>query len=124
MLNAIFTEVVSIFRGIFLGGDLIALAIAVGAILVAALSMSRGAQIGSMTLMALVLFALGGFVRGFFGAGAPASAEATGGRAANQIEASWSQFAGMQAGTLLAYFIAFMLLILLIFGLKSVLSRG
>ena len=30
----------------------------------------------------------------------------------------------MQAGTLLAYFIAFMLLIVMIFGLKSVVSRG
>jgi hypothetical protein len=124
MLDAIFSDVVSIFRGIFLGGDLIALAIALGAILVGALAMSRSTQVGSMTLLALTLFALGGFVRGFFRGPDPASAEATGSRAAGQIEASWAQFANMQAGTLLAYFIAFMLLILLIFGLKSVLSRG
>ena len=38
---------------------LIALAIAFGSVLVASLLMRRGTQIGSMTLFALVLFALG-----------------------------------------------------------------
>ena len=124
MFDAIFSDVMAIFRATFLSGDLIGLGIAAGAILTAALAMSRGAQVGSMTLLALSLFALGGFVRGFLKSG---SAEAPGGavsRVSSQMEASWAQFAGMPAGTLLAYFIAFMVIILVIFGLKSALNRG
>jgi hypothetical protein len=124
MLEAIFSDVMAIFRATFLSGDLIGLGIAAAAILVASLAMSRGTQVGSMTLLALTLFALGGFARGFLKSG---SAEAPGGavsRVSSQLEASWAQFANMQAGTLLAYFIAFMALILVIFGLKSALNRG
>ena len=124
MLAAIFNDVMGIFKSTFLGGDLIGLAIAVGSVLVAALTMQRSTQVGSMTLLALALFAFGGIARRFFFGADPQTAEAAGNRAVNQLEASWTQFAGMQAGTLLAYFIAFMLLILAVYGVKATVGRG
>ncbi|MEZ5922315.1 MAG: hypothetical protein R3C60_13330 [Parvularculaceae bacterium] len=128
MLEAIMSDVMGVIRTTFLGGDLIALAIAVGAVLIAALIMQRGTQIGSMTLLALVLFAVGGFVRSVMrgpvaGDGGSVATE-TGQRAVGQLNSSWMQFADMQAGTLLAYFIAFMVLILIIFAVKSVATGG
>ncbi len=128
MLNAIINDVVGVFKMTFMGSDLIGLAIAAGSVLIAAMVMQRGTQIGSMTLLSLALFALGGFVRGVM-RGPVASdggsvAAQTGGRAIGQLDTSWAQFSNMQAGTLLAYFIAFMLLILLVYGVKAALNRG
>lgn len=128
MLTAILNDVIGIFKATFMHADLIGLAIAAGAVVVAAMVMQRGSQIGSMTLLSLALFALGGFVRGVMRGPAQADggtvAAQTGNRVAGQLDASWAQFSGMQAGTLLAYFIAFMILILLIYAVKAALNRG
>ncbi|WP_411817062.1 hypothetical protein [Hyphococcus sp. DH-69] len=105
-----------------MSGDWIALVIAFGSVLFASIMMRRGTQIGSMTLLALVVFAIGGFLRGYF-RGAPAEQATYGDRAVSQLEASWMHFMNLQAGTLLAYFIAFMVLILVLFSLRSVISR-
>jgi hypothetical protein len=128
MLDAILNDVLGIFKATFMGGDLIALAIAAGAIIIPALVMQRGSQIGSMTLLALAIFALGGFIRavmrGPVAAEGGSVASQTGGRAVNQIDASFTQFYSMPAGNLLAYFIAFMVLILLIYGIKAAVGNG
>ena len=128
MFETILNDVIGVFRSTFMGGDLIGIVIAAGAVVIAAFVMQRGTQIGSMTLLALVLFAFGGFVRGVM-RGPVASdggsvASQTGGRAVSQINASIGQFYDLSAGALLAYFIAFMLLIFLIFGVKAALNRG
>lgn len=127
MLETIINDVSAIIQSTFLNGDWMGLLIAFGSVLIAALIMRRASQIGAMTLLALVLFVLGWFFRGAF-LQAPAAAEdaaaVTGGRIMSQIDAQWGQFMGMEAGTLLAYFIAFMLLILLLFGVKAAVSRG
>lgn len=122
MLETVINDVAGIFRATFLGGDRIGLVIAFGSVLVASLLMRRGTQIGSMTLLALVLFALGGYLRGYFRG--PAAAETSyGDRAVYQLEASWGSFMNLQAGTLLAYFIAFMVLIFLLFSVRSLVRR-
>lgn len=128
MLETILNDVIGVFKSTFMGGDLISIVIAAGAVVVAAFVMQRGTQIGSMTLLALMLFAFGGFVRGVM-RGPVASdggsvASQTGGRAVSQINASIGQFYDLSAGGLLAYFIAFMLLIFLVFGVKAALNRG
>lgn len=123
MLETIVNDVSNIMRATFLNGDRIALVIAFGSVLVASLLMRRGTQIGSMTLLALVLFAIGGYLRGFF-RGANPEPGAEGGRAAAQLEASWFTFMNQSAGTLFAYFLAFMVLILVLYGVRSMLSRG
>ena len=123
MLETMINQAVDIFRGTFLTGDWIALVIAFGSVLVASLLMRRGGQIGSMTLLALVLFALGGYLRGFFRGAAP-DGVSEGSRAVAQLEQSWNSFMSLSAGSLLAYFIAFMVFILVLFSVRSVLSRG
>ena len=123
MLETVINDVTGIFRTTFLGSDLIALIIAFGSVLVASLLMRRGTQIGSMTLLALVLFAIGGFLRGYF-RGASTAQSPYGDRAVSQLEASWGSFMNLQAGTLLAYFIAFMFLIFLLFGVRSIFGRS
>jgi hypothetical protein len=128
MLDAILNDVIGILKATFMGGDLIAIAIAAGSVIIAAMVMQRGTQIGSMTLLALVLFAFGGFIRGVMrgpvaGDGGSVAAQ-TGSRAVGQLDSSWGHFSNMTAGMLLAYFIAFMVLILLVFGVKAALNRG
>lgn len=128
MLDAILHDVIAIFKATFLGGDLIAIAIGAGSIIIAALVMRRGTQIGSMTLLALALFAVGGFIRGVMRGpvatdGGSVAAQ-TGGRAVSQINSSLGQFYDMSAGRLLAYFIAFMVLILLIYGIKAAIGNN
>ena len=123
MLETIINDVARIFRGVFITGDFVALGIAGGSVLLAVLLMRRPTQIGGMTLLALTFFVIGGLVRGFLNTGAAATT-APGNRIVAQLESSWLQFANLQAGTLLAYFLAFMLLILLLFSIKSLLARG
>jgi len=124
MLEMMANDVLSVMRGTFLNGDWISLLIAFGAVLVSALAMRRGTQIGSMTLLALTLFAVGGYLRGVFAGPTPEGGSVTGGRLVGQLEASWGVFMGLTAATLLAYFIAFMLLILVLFGARSIFGRG
>ena len=105
MLETVINDVAGIFRTTFLNGDMIALAIAFGSVLVASLVMRRGTQI----------------LRGYFRGAAP---QATyGDRAVSQLEASWSHFMSLHAGTLLAYFIAFMFLIILLYGVRTLINR-
>jgi hypothetical protein len=125
MLEALLSDVIGVFRATFMHGDLISIAIGAVSVLLAVLIMQRTGQIGSMTLLALVFFVIGGFGRAILSPPPEALSERiTGARAAGQVENSWMQFADMSAGTLLAYFIAFMLLIFVLFGLKSIVRRG
>lgn len=124
MLANLLNEMLDILRVTFLQGDWISLLIAFGSIVIAALTMRRGTQIGSMTLLALTLYAIGGYLRGVFAGPTPEGGSVTGGRLVGQFEASLGVFMNMTAATLLAYFIAFMLVIFVLFGAKSVLSRG
>jgi len=121
VLETVINDVAGIFQSTFLNGDMIALMIAFGSVLAASLLMRRGTQLGSMTLLALVLFAIGGFLRGYF-RGAP-TGQTYGDRAVSQLEASWGYFMNLQAGTLLAYFIAFMFLIILLYGVRTLINR-
>ena len=124
MLEMILNDVLAIMRSTFLGSDWIALVIAFGSVAIAALVMRRGTQIGSMTLLALTLFVIGGFFRGIFAGPTPEGGAVTGGRLVSQLETSWGIFMGLTAATLLAYFIAFMVLIFILFGAKSVFGRS
>ena len=124
MLETILNDVLSIIRGTFLSSDWIALVIAFGSVLIASFAMRRGSQIGSMTLLALTMFAIGGYLRGVYRGPRPQGDGVSGGELVAQLERSWTTFMTMSAGTLLAYFIAFMIMILIIFGMRTVFGRG
>ena len=123
MLQALWGDVTGIFQSVFLQGDLISLAIAFGSVVIAALMMQRAGQLVTTTLTAVFLFFAASFVRTLFSAPATGGGS-VGGRAVNQLQSGWGQFMDMQASSLLAYFLAFMLLTLVLFVLKSVVSRG
>lgn len=123
MLETILNDVLGVLRGTFIYADWISILIALSSVLVAAVTMRRSGQIGSMTLLALTLYAVGGYLRGVFAGPAPEGGAVTGGRLAGQLESSWSIFMGLTASTLLAYFLAFMFLILVFFSAKALLSR-
>ena len=124
MLEMILNDVLGIIRGTFLNGDWIGLVIAFGSVLIASFAMRRGTQIGSMTLLALTMFAIGGYLRGVYRGPRPQGDGVSGGELVSQLESSWGVFMTMSAGTLLAYFISFMLMIMIIFGMRTVFGRG
>ena len=107
MFEMILNDVAGILRGTFLQGDRIGLLIAFGAVLAAALIMRRSSQVGSMTILALVLFVIGGFLRSVFFSNGQQPIDVQD-RLVHQLEATWLQFMNLQAGAMLAYFIAFM----------------
>lgn len=122
MLEMILNDVLGIIRTTFLSSDWIGLVIAFGSVLTASFAMRRGTQIGSMTLLALTMFAIGGYLRGVYRG--PQGDGVSGGELVAQLESSWGVFMNMSAGVLLAYFISFMLMILIIFGMRTVFGRG
>jgi crotonobetainyl-CoA:carnitine CoA-transferase CaiB-like acyl-CoA transferase len=124
MLASIVNDVVGVFSATFMSGDWTAIAVAVISVLAAVMVMRRGTQIGSMTLLALVVFAIGCYLRGYFMHAPAGSTMVDGNRVVGQLQSSWLEFSDLQAGTLLAYFIAFMVLILVLFSLKSIFARG
>ena len=123
MVQTIVDDVSGIISTVFLNGDWISLLIAFGSVAVAALMMRRVTQVGAMTLLALVVFYLAGLARGVAAGPAPEGATLSG-RILGSVERSWEAFMQMPAGALLAYVIAFMALVLMLFAGKSVLSRG
>ncbi len=124
MLEMILNDVLGIIRTTFLSSDWIGLVIAFGSVLIASFAMRRGTQIGSMTLLALTMFAIGGYLRGVYRGARPQGDGVNGGELVAQLESSWGVFMNMSAGVLLAYFISFMLMILIIFGMRTVFGRG
>ena len=123
MAQALINEVVAVIHSVFLGGDLVSLLIAFGSVLIAGLGMQRAGQLVGMTVMALALFVLASSARVIFGAGAAADGASVGGRAVGQLQSGWTNLMSMPAGVLLAYFLAFMALILVLFLVKSVVAR-
>lgn len=123
MLAELLNEMLAILRATFLHGDWISLLIAFGSVVVAVMVMKRGTQVGSMTLMALTLFALGGYLRNLFAGPRPEGGSVTGGRLVSEFNDSLGQFMDLTAANLLGYFLAFMLVILVLFGFRSILGR-
>lgn len=114
-------DTIAIVQSTFMSGDLTALGVAVVSVLIAVGVMQRGTQIGSITILALLIFAVGCIARGFY-----LASQATAGTAPDivgRLEASYLEFANLQAGTLLAYFLGFMAILLVLFALKSLVTR-
>lgn len=120
MQDGIFHDVISTMQSTFLKGDLASLLIAFGAVLIAAFLMRRSGQIASMTMLALGLFAVAGIFRGAFsgnmaGTGPGDWAQ----RFVGEVRDGWASLMDMRAGALIALFIAFMLVIFLVYLVRS-----
>lgn len=121
MLQTLMEDTINIAQNTFMTGDLTALGVAIISVLIAAGIMQRGTQIGSATLLALLIFAAGCIGRGFY-----LASQATNGASTDivgRLESSYLEFANLQAGTLLAFFLAFMAVLLVLFLLKSLVTR-
>lgn len=114
------SEISGAIRSIFFGGNHVTLIVAFGAVLIAAFAMRRSSQIGAMTLFALVLFAVGTFATGLVG-GAPKGSTAPqwGQRFAAELNAGIERVMDMRAGALIAIFVAFMVVVFVVFLIRS-----
>jgi len=122
VIEAFFNDIESAFRSSFFSNDWRTIAIALAAAAVAGLIMSRRGQMASVTLLALFLFAAGGFLRNLL---APrGEGVSLFDRAGTLVEAGVMQILDMQAGLLIGYFIAFAVVVLAVFGLKSAAGGG
>lgn len=125
MLETLIDAVVGALRATFLTADRVTLVIALAAILVAVSAMKRSTQIGSVTLLALLLYVVGKYAYGVI-ARAPADGDAValtaGSRARMLVSQGWADLNAMSAITALAYFLAFMLVIWIVFALRSMVS--
>ena len=101
--SQIFADVRQIFEAVFLQGDLVSLAIAIGSVIIASMVMRRAGQIGAMTLLALFLFFGGCFVRGLLSAPATGGGS-IGGRATGQFEAGWGAVHEYASGRFIGVF--------------------
>jgi len=122
MIEAIFNDIESAFRSSFFSNDWRTIAIALGAAAIAGLIMSRRGQLAQVTLLALLLFAAGGLLRNLL---APrGEGVSLFDRAGTLLEAGVMQILNMQTGLLVGYFIAFAVVVLAAFGLKSAAGGG
>lgn len=113
-------EISGAIRAIFFSGNHLSLVIALGAVLIAAFAMRRSSQIGAMTLFALALFALGTFFVGLVG-GAPKGTTLAqwGGRFVSELNSGVARLMDMRAGALIAVFGAFMIVLFVVFLVRS-----
>lgn len=122
MIEAVFNEIERAFRSSFFSNDWRTIVIALGAATIAGLIMGRRGQLVPVTGLALVLFAAGGLLRELF---APRAEGVTlFDRAGALIEGGIMDIAAMPVGLLLGYFIAFAVVVLAVFGLKSAAGGG
>ena len=119
-MTELLSEISGAIRSIFLSGNHVSLLIAFGAVLIAAFAMRRSTQIGAMTLFALVLFAVGTFFVGLVG-GAPkgTTVQQWGGRFVAELNAGIATLMDMRAGALIAVFAAFMVVLFVVFLVRS-----
>ena len=125
MLETMIDAIVSAWRATFLGGDRVSLVIAMVAILVAVSAMKRSTQIGSVTILALLLYVAGKYAYAVFARAPVVDDDAPlspGARAASLVNQGWADLSAMSATTALAYFLAFMLVIWIVFALRSMVS--
>ncbi|MBY0423933.1 MAG: hypothetical protein K2Q06_16640 [Parvularculaceae bacterium] len=119
-MHELLSEISAAIRSIFLSGNQVNLLIAFGAVAIAAFAMRRSSQIGAMTLFALALFAVGIFATGLVG-GAPKGTTASqwAQRFTAELNAGVAQIMDMRAGALIAIFVAFMVVLFIVFLIRS-----
>lgn len=118
MLDRIATDLWNNVEAVFLSlsADYVAGAIALLIVIIAGLVMRGYGQIVNTTFGALVIFGLALVIYGVVGSGADVSAETA-------IGNSWDAFMAVTMGTFLVYFIAFFLVISVIYIIRSAIQR-
>lgn len=109
-------QLIDLTTGVFqsLSTDEIALGILLIVVLGSGLALRGFGHIVSMTLGALIVFAVALFARDVVQGGDPMAL----------AEGRWNHFLGLEMGTFLVYFIAFAIVITVIFLVKSMFQRA
>ncbi|MEM6850987.1 MAG: hypothetical protein AAF527_04640 [Pseudomonadota bacterium] len=119
MVESFVADVMSILTTVFLSGDLVSTILAFVVAIGAAFTMNRFGQIWGVSLSALVIYGLLNLALGVFRVAGTDQPMTIG----QKIEASWSRFMGMTAGGLLGYFLAFLIVIVVVFLIRSAIKR-
>lgn len=119
-MNVILSDIMAVATSIFTGGDMIGLAMVVGAILIALFAMRNLGQILCTSVLAMIV--LGLVWIGYNGAtsGAPSDPATWTG----QLEAGWAAIGAMSGTTMIGYMVTFAVLLGALFLGRSLLFRG
>lgn len=107
-------------ESMFLSGNWIYLGMVIAAVLVGAASMRNLGQIICTSVLAMLVLAIIWIVY----RGATSEAPTAPGTYMSQLESGWANLGAMTGSSLVAYLIAFAVVILVLFLARSLLSRG
>lgn len=120
MLEQVIDDVVGAFSNVFMAGDWMTVAIAVGAIVIAAFMTQRVGQAFNMTFTGLALYAAANYIRDALQW--PAAPEG-GNPWVEAAQANWNAFMELRLASFIAYFLVFYILILILHFVMALLSR-
>ncbi len=119
-MELIISDIRNVAESIFLGGDMIFLAMVIGAVLVGVFSMRSFGQILCTSVLALVVLAIIWIVYG----GATSAAPTDPATWIGQLEAGWATMGGVSGSTMVGYLITFAVAIGVLSLVRSLLFRG
>ena len=120
MLEQVINDVVGAFSNVFMTGDWMTVAIAVGSVVIAAFMTQRAGQAFHMTFTALAFYAVANYIRDALTW--PTSAQA-GNAWVEAAQANWNAFMDLRLASFIAYFLVFYILILILHYVMALLSR-
>ena len=120
MLENVIDDVVGAFSNVFMVGDWMTVAIAVGAVVIAAFMTQRAGQAFQMALLGLVFYAAANYIRDALTR--PASPEG-GSPWVDSAQANWDAFMDLRLASFIAYFLVFYILILILHFVMGMLFR-
>jgi len=119
-MDLILTDIRNVAESIFLGGDMIFLAMVIGAVLVGVFSMRSFGQILCTSVLALVVLAIIWIIYG----GATSAAPTDPATWIGQLEAGWATMGGISGSTMVGYLVTFAAAIGVLSLVRSLLFRG
>ena len=119
-MNVILSDIMAVAESIFLGGDMISLAMVGGAIVVGLFAMRNVGQILCTSVLAMIVLGLVWIGYG----GATSAAPSDPATWTGQIEAGWAAIEAMSGTTMIGYLVTFAVALGVLFLGRSLLFRG
>ncbi len=119
-MNVILSDIMAVAETIFLGGDMIGLAMVAGAILIALFAMRNFGQILCSSVLAMLVLGLVWIGYG----GATSAAPSDPATWLSQLEAGWAAVDATSGTTMIGYLVTFAVAIGVLFLGRSLLFRG
>ena len=119
-MNVILSDIMGVAESIFLGGDMIGLAMVVGAILIALFAMRNLGQILCTSVLAMIVLGLVWIGYNSATSAAPSDPATWTG----QLEAGWNAIGAMSGTTMIGYLVTFAVALGVLFLGRSLLFRG